>query len=314
MSVAPFPIDPHLTGLAIAYRNQRLIADEVFRRTPVGKQEFRYNVHAIGEGFSIPDTKVGRKSSPNQVEFAVTETAGFCVDYGLDDIIPSADIANADSRYNPVDHATVRLAELVALDRERRAATLAFDAAQYAAANKVTLSGTSQWSDYTNSNPVTAILGAMDGLLVRPNRIVMGREVYTKMRQHPKVVEAVKSTGAGGVNASGVVASVAIAELLEVEQVLVGEAFLNSAAKGQTPTFARVWGKHCLMFYAEATATPRSGVTYGFTAQWGDKIAGQMPVTENAGIRGGVKVRVGESVKEVISAADCAYLFTNAVA
>ena len=38
MSNAPFPIDPELTAIAIAYRNGRMIADEVLPRVPVGKQ------------------------------------------------------------------------------------------------------------------------------------------------------------------------------------------------------------------------------------------------------------------------------------
>ena len=37
----PFPIDPQLTAIAVMYRNERLIADEVMPRVSVGQREFK---------------------------------------------------------------------------------------------------------------------------------------------------------------------------------------------------------------------------------------------------------------------------------
>lgn len=85
---APFPIQPELTAIAIAYRNQSLIADEVLPRVPVGKQDFKYLKHAMAEGFTLPDTKVGRRSKPNDVEFSATEITASTEDFGLDDPVP----------------------------------------------------------------------------------------------------------------------------------------------------------------------------------------------------------------------------------
>ena len=45
MSKANFPVNPVLTAIAIAYRNRRMIADDVLPRTDVGKQEFKYLQH-----------------------------------------------------------------------------------------------------------------------------------------------------------------------------------------------------------------------------------------------------------------------------
>lgn len=310
MSNAPFPIDPHLTGIVIAYRNTRLIGDAVLPRIPVGKQEFRWLKHNLADGFTVPDTRVGRKGKPNQVEFSATELAGATKDYGLDDVIPQNDINNADARFNPVENASLRLADLIALDREVRVATAMQAPANYA--STVALSGTSRWDDYANSNPVNAILTAMDGMIIRPNKAVMGREAFTKMRQHPKVIEAIKATGAGGLNASGVVTAQQIADLLELQELQVGESFLNTAKKGQTPTLARVWGKHFAMWYADPLASNQQGMTFGYTAEWGSRVAGQMP-DPDVGLRGGVKVRCGESVAEIVAAPDLGYLFQTVI-
>jgi hypothetical protein len=308
----PFPIDPALTAIVIAYRNQRLIANDVLPRIGVGKAEFRWMKHAVAESFTVPDTKVGRKSSPNQVEFSATEMPGFTVDYGLDDVVPADDVNNSDTRYNPIDRAVLGIADLIALDREVRVAAVMQNPANFA--GSVALAGNSQWSDYVNSNPVNAILTAMDSMIVRPNKATIGRAAYTVLRQHPKMVEAVKATGAGGVSASGTVTARQIADVLELEDLYVGEAFLNTAKKGQNPSMSRVWGKNFAMWYSNPIATNRQGMTFGYTAEFGTPVAGQWEVKEDSGLRGGIKVRAGESVQEVVAATDLGYLFQTVTA
>ncbi|UUE75476.1 hypothetical protein [Pectobacterium aroidearum] len=81
---APFPIDPHLTSIAIAYRNGSLIADSVLPRVPVGKSEFKWWEYDLADGFTLPNTSVGRTSQPNQVEFNATEETSSTSDYALD--------------------------------------------------------------------------------------------------------------------------------------------------------------------------------------------------------------------------------------
>lgn len=310
LTTAPFPVQPELTAIAIGYRNENLIADEVLPRVIVGKQEFKYQKYAMQDGFTLPDTKVGRKSKPNEVDFSATEQTASTSDYGLDDPIPQADVNNAAPGQNPLGRATMNLTDLILLDREKRVADLVFDAGQYAAANKITLSGSSQWSDYANSNPIDAILAALDGCIMRPNVFVMGQAVWTKLRQHPRVVKAVL----GNAGDSGVAARQAVADLLEIEQILVGQGWLNTARKGQPVAMQRVWGKSAALLYRDKLADPAGNrTTFGFTAQFGSRIAGATP-DRDIGLRGGQRVRAGESVKEVICASDLGYFIANAVA
>lgn len=309
MPNAPFPIQPELTAIAIGYRNTRLIADEVLPRVPVGKQEFKYLKYGIGEVFTVPDTKVGRKSKPNEVEFSATEVTDSTSDYGLDDPIPQADIDNAPANYDPLGRATEMISNLIALDREVRSAALTFNLNNYASTNRATLSGTSQWSDFTNSDPISAILAALDACIMRPNVMVLGQAVFTKLSTHPKVVQAFYGNAA----TAGVVRREFLAQLFELDKVLVGQGFVNTAKKGQTPVIARVWGKHCSLLFQDPTADTRGGTTFGLTAQFGDRIAGAIE-DKYIGIRGGQRVRVGESVKELITANDLGYFFQNAVA
>lgn len=313
----PFPVNPVMTAVAIGYRNPdtALIADAVLPRTPpLATKKFKYLTFDQAAGFTVPDTKVGRKSEPNVVEFGGSEVVDETADYGLDDIVPNDDIEADNQGVDPRNLAVMNTTALVQLDREVRVANKVFAAATYPAANKVVLAGVSQWSDPA-SDPLTAILTAMDGMLVRPNIIVVGRAVFTKLVTHSKIVQAIRNTAQG----AGKATARELAELLEVQEVLIGEGWVNTAKKGQPAAMARCWGKHAALLYRNRaaiqakTANNENGVTFGFTAQFGDKVAGSIPEPK-IGLRGAERVRVGESVKEVISASDTGYFFQNAVA
>ncbi len=308
MSQAPFPIQPHLTAIAIAYRNRRLIADQVMPRVPVGKQEFKYLKHAMAEGFTIPDTKVGRRSKPGEVTFSATDVTASTVDYGLDAPIPQADIDNAPPNHDPRAKAVEQVTNLIELDREVRVANVMFNAHNYAVANKDQLSGTDQFS-HADSHPIKLLTEVMDSMLMRPTAAVIGRPAFSYLAQHPDVVKAFH----GNSGDAGIVPAAFIAQLLELEELIVGEAFVNTARKGQAAVMARCWGKHMAFMYRDKLADASSGTTFALTAQFGGRVAGSIH-DPDIGLRGGERVRVGESVAELITAPDLGYLLQDVVA
>lgn len=308
--LAPFPIQPYLTAIAVKYRNRRMIADDVSPRLPVGMQTFKYLTHTMAEGFTIPDTAVGRRGQPEQIEFTAVETSASTLDYGLDDPLPQSDIENAPVNYDQMARSVEGLTDLIALDRERRVAALIHGTGSYAGTNQQTLSGTSQFSDFVNSDPIGVIGAALDTPVIRPNIGVIGRAAWTKLRSHPKIVMGVLGTAA----TTGAVSARAVADLFELDELFVGEGFYNSARRGQTPVMSRVWGKHLALIYNDRQASASGKMpSFCWTAQWGSRIAGAVP-DKYIGLRGGQRVRVGESVKEIISANDLGYLIANAVA
>lgn len=317
MAQFSFPINPALTAIAMAYRNpdEVLIADEVLPRIPVA-QLFKWTKYDLAQGFTVPDTRVGPKSQPNTVDFKGAELQDSVVDYGLDDIVTESEIQAFEAMpkpatggpLSPYELSIMYIMNLVRLDREVRAANLVFTAANYPAANQATLAGTSQWSDQANSDPVKAIGDALDVPVIRPNKMVLGRIGWTNLRRHPKIVQACNATN----QAAGIVSRQQVADLFELQEILVGSAFVNTARRGQAANMARTWGKHCALIYSSKQAAAERQPVFGFTGQFGTQVAGTIP-QPTRGLRGSELVRGGESVKEIISANDVAYFFQNIV-
>lgn len=307
----PFVVKPELTQIAIAYRNRAFIADEVLPRIPVGAREFEYLIYNKNERFTIPDTTVGRKGRPNQVEFGATTTTGAVKDYGLDDPIPNEDIEAAQKipGYDPKGNAVEGIQELIDLDREKRVADLVFNVNTYPVANRLTLSGTDQWSDLANSDPIDDLIQMLRIPLMRPNTVVLGDAVWAVLQKHPKMATALYGSGTSG----KLINPEELARVLRVQKVLIGEAVYNTANEGQTASFSTLWGKHVALLHLNRLANTKKGVTFGYTAQWGPRVAGEI-VDPHIGLTGGVIVRNGERVGETIVASDVGCIIQNAVA
>lgn len=323
MVARPFIIDPVLTALAVGFQNPAAsrIADMVLPRYAVGGEKFKWTEYPISEAFNVPDARVGRRGRVQQLEFSGTEKTSEVEDFGLDSPIPFSDIEAAQaardqgrSQYNPEMHTTTMLTDTVDNIREVRVAGIVHNLNTYAADKRITLTGTSQFSDYANSDPISIIKTAMNSTLVyRPNTLVMGIDVWIKMSSHPKIVNAVK----GNVTNAGIVSREEFLNLFAgegVKELLIGEGWYNTAKPNQTVALARSWGKHIALIHKNPMASVEGGgITFGMTATFGTKIAGRIE-DKDIGLQGGYRIRSGERIKELVIAKDVGYFIQNAVA
>lgn len=313
MSDKAFPRDKHLTAIAVAYANPQtsLIADKVLPRVPVFKKAFEYYEYPIGQGFTVPNLNVGEKSALPRVEIGGIRKESSTKDRGVVLLLTQDDIDQAPSNIDPREKATEQATNLVLLQREIDTAALVFNPAAYAAGNQADLSassGANQWSN-ANADPLKYIRTQLDKCIIRPNVLALGQEVWSQLCTHSKVVKAANGNDGG----DGAAARARIAEILELSEIVVGASFVNSVKPGKAPSMVRTWGKHALAFYRDATVSAQTGgMTFGFTAEYGGRVAGSKQV--EMGLRGGVEVMAGESVRELIVAPDAAFFFQNAVA
>jgi hypothetical protein len=310
----PFVIQPRLTRIAMAFSQPGMIADAVCPRVNTMGELFQYTKVSLKELISVPDTKIGRTGAANQVEFSQFDETDRTEDHGIEVPVPVKDIDNAAqaNAADPLANATLQGQELMTLAREKRVATLINTAGNYANGYKLTLDGTSgkyHFDDVTNGTPVAQMQDARDGMVIRPNTIVMDQPTWTKISRHPETVAKVLPTA---ISTKGQVTIAQFAELMEVDQMLIGQAWYDTAKKGQTEVPARIWGNFLAMLHINRALNGTQTVmpTFCFSATWEGLQVGTY-FDPKRGVKGVQVVKVVDQIKELISWQTAGYLFTS---
>lgn len=302
---------PLLSGLAQRFKNKTYIADEILTPVTVPNINFQYHVWDDGVVFRDQNTNYGPDSSFNSIDMKVSKTSASVDDHALAAWIDERELNQAPEL--AVKAAKTRaLVNALQLKKERTIAAQLFSGSVIT--NGATLSGTDQWS-HEDSDPKNKILTAIDGMKIRPNTLVVGQQVWTKLQLHPLILEAVRYTR-GAVDTRDIIAA-----YLQVDRVLVGSALYDTAAEGQTQSLGFIWGKHALLAYvAPGASSPlMDEVSLGYNAQWGGGGAGGIRVYTGTDIKRGTgagaqMVKCEMSYKPIVTSVACGYLFTNAVA
>ena len=303
-------IDPVLSTIAQGYTNSEMVAGALFPQVPVSLRGG--NIIAFGkEDFMLYATQRAPGANTKRVQFGYSSGTYTLNDYSLEGQVPIEVVQEGQSGPG-IDHAAMavrKVSAIMALRLEYQAAMLARNAASYAASNKVTLSGTAQWSDFSGtSNPINVIETAKEAVRAatgkRPNTVVMGAAVMAKLRQHPAIVDRMKYTG------RDVATAEILAALFGVQRVLVGDAIYSNDAG---TAFTDVWGKDVVVAYTELGSVADMGApSYGYTYN----LMGY-PLVEEPYYDRNTKswvYPVTRAEAPVLASASAGYLVTNAVA
>jgi len=252
-------VDRPLSNIAIAYRNDTYIADQVFPQVPVENQSDVYFIFDKGAWFRLPDKSMRAPGTrAPRIDYTLTTGCYFCVEYALANGIPDEVRDNADDPLQPDENATTFVTSNLLNLYEDRVATLVTACANWANS----ASPTTQW-DSATSDPVNDIDTARNTVLKEigrlPNTLVMGWEVWTALKDHPDLLDRIKHTQ------RGILTSDLAAEVFEVDRLLVGKAVKDSATlEGETASMGFVWGKQAILMYvspAPALMEPAAGYT-----------------------------------------------------
>lgn len=299
-------VDPALGNVSIKYTNDTFIADLVLPMIKVSKQTGKYYVYDKSN-LRVEKTNRAAGSPANEVDFGVAPTGTFaCDDHALKGFVSDEIQDQADAALNPLVDETETVTEKLLLDREINAAALLTSTANLT--QNTTLSGTAQWSDYSNSDPIadvrTARITIHQNTFKKPNTLILAKTVFDALCDHPAFLERVKYSQLGVVTAE------LMARVFQVEKIIVAEAGQNTATEGQTDVLAYVWGKHAIVAYISPKITIKM-LTLGATFTYSQRLVKRWRDED----REGTYVRIGNDnyVQKIIAAA-AGYLIKNAVA
>lgn len=306
--------DPILTNLGLAYKNADYVAEEFLPTAPVATQSGKLWIYDRGR-FRASTNGGKRAEGANSEEARLNFTLGgqfFCEDHAKKVFVTDEEEMNARvTGRDPYADATEHVTDMQLVDREIAAASILTTTANYASGNFTTLSGNSQWNDYANSNPITAVRAAISvvhsKLFVNVNKILLPRVVFDALVDHPAFQDRIKYTQLG------VVTTDLLARVWGVDKVVVAGAGKNTAAAGQADSMSYIWGKHVVLSYVDPSQAEKV-LTFGRNYQWKAPIVERLRGTDQQDRRGEY-VRRGDAYydQEIISN-EAGYVFRNAIA
>ena len=254
-------LDQPLNNVSVGYKNDDYFAERIFPVVPVKKQSGRYWVFGKEKFKQYETIRHAGAEAREIAPWSLSNNAYFCDDHSLKDKISDEERANADSTDVEINTAE-NLTDAILLDLEIRAANLVLGGA----VPNTTLSGTSQWSDYVNSDPVAAIeaqkMTLKKAIARTPNTLAVSYPVFSSLRQHPKIVDRFKYTEVGGV-----LDPQSLKTVFGVDNFWVLGAEYDTANEGQSPSLDFVWGKHAVLAYVVPEPRRRE-MTLGYIFRW----------------------------------------------
>lgn len=303
-------IDPILTEAARGYQNGAMVGMALFPAVPVGQRGGKI-IQFSKEAFRAYNTGRAPGANTKRVQFGYSSASYALEQHALEGTVPFElmEEAKAVPGIDLGSGAVQMVQDIIALRLEQAQATVATTAASYATANKVTLSGTSQWSDFTSgvSDPVSNIETAKEAIRTAigryPNTIVMGAAVMSKLKQHPDIIDRVKYTG------RDVPTAELLASLFGVQRVLSGDAVSATDAD----VMSDVWGKFVIVAYTEVGGIASMGrPSFGYTYRLRGYPIVEQPY-EDRNAKSWI-YPVTDEVAPVLAGAEAGYLISTAVA
>jgi hypothetical protein len=325
----PTPGDVHvnapLTNISVAMMQSasNFIGVRAFPNVPVQKQSDRYYTFDRGEfnRDEMRERAPSTESSGGGYKVDNTPTY-FATVYAFHKDIDDQLRANADSALQLDREATQFITLKALIKREKLWASAYFAASVWT--NEV--AGTASSADSTHvkfwdnaaSTPIEDIRSAKRVVLQStgfiPNKLVLGRPVYDKLLDHPEIIDRIKYGQTQGGPAKGSMA--VLADLFEIDEILVSDAIENTAAEGATAAHSFILGKHALLVYAAPSPglqTPTGGYTFSWNGYMGASADGTRVKQFRMEQLGADRVEIEMAMVCKLVAADLGYFFNGVV-
>lgn len=217
-----------LQTLSLGFQNREMIADLVAPRVPVSNQSDKYRIWGKNH-LLVHESRWFPGSIPNAVEMRWSEATFFAELRKLRTLVTRAEKDNADPDLNLDEEATLVVTDALIVAREKRVADLFTTAANYAAAQKITKAGGSEWDApavVTTAQPLIDIMAlvakvSQNAMVPQTMLSVVIPEIVfqTALWNNSAILDRIKYS------ATGVVTADLLRAALNVKEVIFASAF-----------------------------------------------------------------------------------------
>ena len=302
-------VDKILSQFSQMYRNKFYIAERILPVLAVKERSGKYAKYGK-ENLRNYNNQILRAPGTRalSVDYSVSQGTYVCSERSLEKKVPDELANNTDDPYDPKRDATVVLMDNILVNQEY--VLQQFLTSTTNLTQNTTLSGTAQWNDYANSDPISDIETAIETVRAatgqRPNIMAMGRKVFLRLKYHPDIREQLKYTTNASLSDDSLLS--ALRDFFNLEEVIVGEAVVNTSVDGQADSISDLWGLDAWLIYR--TARPSlMNATFGLTLM---DVPNQVDTYRDEPFRSDV-VRVRKSFDMNVFDANLGYLIKNAI-
>lgn len=252
-------VNPLLTDISIAYKNESYLADVLFPTVTVNKKTGLYFV-ADREHLRAPaDAHRAEFGRANRVTNKLMQEAFALTEKSLETPISDDVMDMYDDPFDPKSNATNLVSEKLLIDREL-GLKAKFDAIVTGAGSNV-LDAAGSWSTITTGIAAQIRTGRNFVQLntgMKANTLLLGKEALDVLLTNTEFKDSIKYTQTLTEEAL----RNAIANFFDIKRVLIGEAVQNAAKEGQADSMQYIWDDLAVVAYVApnpAIETPSAG-------------------------------------------------------
>jgi len=236
-------IHPVLTELAIAYPQSGFVAEDLCPVVDVGEENedgtfFVFDKANLSGG---TDDLRALGAQANSFDWKMSTDSYHAEERTLEKPIDWREFKKW-KKYLDLGKTTQEIAlEILLTNFEIRVAEKFTTAANFPSGNKVTLSGSTQWSDFVNSDPEGVVETAREAVALasaEPNTISIPVKVWRTVRRHPAIRSLMKEADSRQLTEDGFPK-----RLFGLNAKFPGARY-NAAMPGASESIQRVWGSY----------------------------------------------------------------------
>ena len=302
-------VDKLLTQASAAYIPEGYACEKILAEVRVAQKSGRLAKYGTNH-LRVETNYIGGRGEYRRVEAVTRSQDTYTVEgHGREGLVTKDDKVNLDSPYDAMRDEVIGLTTQLMIEKEKTLGDALGDTATLT--QNTTLSGTAQWNDYSNSDPLgdasTARTTIQDGCGRPPNALIMSWQVWNQIRFSSKILDALgyKYNRGGGLTHDE------LAVAFGVSKLIISEVMYESSAEGQTSSLSPAFGKNAIFAVVPDRAAPYQ-VSLGYRIQQAGprkvyKYAVNNPPESTA-------ILVEDSYDMFLSNVKAAYLIKNVVA
>lgn len=308
-------VDAILTQISVAYIQDQnnFISTKVFPIIPVDKKSDLYYVYTKNDWFRDEAQRRAPATESAGSGYNVGTDNYTCDVFALHKDVDNQVVQNTDRPLDPFRDATRFVTQKMLLRQEIQWTTDYFTAGVWD--TDVTLTDT--WDDYASSDPIDDVEEGKETILGttghEPNTLVLGYQVWRKLKNHPDIIDRIKYTRVG----SPQTAAEMLAGLFGVDRIVVARAIKATNDEGATEAYDFIQGKQALLLYVARSPglyEPSAGYTFAWRGV-SQGVGATIGVTRiPMRLKKAERVEVEKAWDNKVVASDMGYFWTNAVA